>query len=753
MKTFKDLDIKYGYAANSDDKPIHFYEEVFPYCKQVNLFLGYFATGAIRELSLCFSQLIANEGTIRIITNEEWYLEDRKNLIEDDHNLIAENEFYGIMKNPLALSEKLSEYGQHFYDCLKYLKKHKRLQIQPVKYKTGNQHEKYSILFDGENYISTDGSQNFTKAGLVYNGEHFTALKLWAEDSHRLPYVLSRLDIMNQVFNRVHPDYIYLDAKKIEEFVENTGREKTKEELNSSKKRLQERWYLEIKKQREEKRKKILKEKIEEEQPHFPHPHSPYPYQTEAYEKWLKNNKKGLFSMATGTGKTITALNSILEEYKKNGFYRFIVLVPTDALLKQWEQDCKDFNFRRIVLSNTRNWEEKVGQQLLFANKNSKHSFVLISTYDSFLTEKRKKTINKLDKKEITLIIDEAHGIGTDRKLKLLPKKIENRIGLSATPKRKYDELGSESVEKYFNSFPPNYTYNYSMLKAIKDGRLSRYRYYPVYTSLNEDELEKYMKLSKQLAWYYDEKKGRYKKDPQVEQLLISRANVIKTAEKKLSTTKKIFKQIKDNGVEDPNHTIVFVPFGNKKNQDETSEHRINLYTKMISGLGIDVRQFEKKDREKIIKQFKEKTIGVLTAMKTMDEGVDIPEIRRAVFVASSSNEREYIQRRGRTLRVYKDPSGKEKIAEVYDLIVEPNTESALEGEEYDMKQKIKAMEKNILRKEINRVINFLYACDNINDLSSDEKQDFIKLRKHCETLEIDIFEEINILRGDSSPK
>ena len=100
MKTFKDLDIKYGYAANSDDKPIHFYEEVFPYCKQVNLFLGYFATGAIRELSLCFSQLIANEGTIRIITNEEWYLEDRKNLIEDDHNLIAENEFYGIMKNP-----------------------------------------------------------------------------------------------------------------------------------------------------------------------------------------------------------------------------------------------------------------------------------------------------------------------------------------------------------------------------------------------------------------------------------------------------------------------------------------------------------------------------------------------------------------------------------------------------------------------------------------------------------------------------
>jgi superfamily II DNA or RNA helicase len=740
MKRFRDLDLELSYASNDEHLPIEFFEKTFPVAKEVNLFLGYFSSNAIRELAVAFSRFILNDGKIKIITNDVYSRDDYENLIKDNNDI--DNKYINIINDYEKLKEVLTKEDQHFFDCLRFLKKENRLKIQPVDYIGGKSHHKQVIMFDGEDYISTNGSSNFTLGGLILNGESFSVQKSWYDENYKKE-VLKHYRIFNKVFDKKSDQYKYLDANSMLDVVDKIGDNLQKNELvqNSLK-------ILKLNSKVQEKLDKIRLKREEEDfdyllefksQPKFPNNFQPREYQTQAYQNWLKNNCQGLFSMATGTGKTITALNIILEEYKKNSFYRSIILVPTTPLLHQWKEDCQDFNFKNVMLSDQKDWRKKLEENLFFLKKDPNTSFILIAVNDSFFSKKSESLIKKYNDLETIIIIDEAHGIGTLNKFEKLPKQINKRIGLSATPKRKFDDTGTSLIEKYFNSFPPKYTYNYSMLKAIQDNYLSRYIYYPVFISLEPDELEKYIEISKKLLKHYDFKNNVYRKS--AEFLLFQRKNIINKAKNKLVAMKNILDGILKN--EQVEHTVVYVPEGYENVEDKNeSNHFINIYTKAISDLGISVRQFgDKKTRELVIDQFKDRTVGVLTAMKTMDEGVDIPEIKRAIICSSSGNERQYIQRRGRILRKLKN-----KIAEVYDLILEPNNPEFWNYLDDDEKEKMIKIENRIFESELNRVINFIYACDNISDLKL-KRNGFEKLYNNCKRLEIDIFEEIEVLR------
>jgi len=740
MKRFRDLDIKLSYASNDEHLPIEFFEKTFPVAKEVNLFLGYFSSNAIRELAVAFSRFILNEGNIKIITNDVYSRDDYENLIKDNNEF--DKKYLSIINDYEKLKEVLTQEDQHFFDCLRFLKKENRLKIQPVDYIGGRSHQKQVIMFDGKDYISTNGSTNFTLGGLILNGESFSVQKSWYDDNYKKE-VLKHHRIFNEVFDKKNVQYKYLDANSMLEVVDKIGDNLEKNELVQNSLKL-----LKLNSEVQNKLDKIRLKREEDDfdyllefksKPKFPNNFDPREYQTEAYHNWLKNNYQGLFSMATGTGKTITALNILLEEYKKNSFYRAIILVPTTALLYQWKEDCQDFNFKNVIISDQRNWRKKLEENLFFLKKDPHKSFILIAVNDSFFSKSSEKLVKKYNDSETIIIIDEAHGIGTLNKFEKLPKQIIKRIGLSATPKRKFDDLGTSLIEKYFNSYPPKYTYNYSMLKAIDDEYLSSYIYYPVFISLEPDELKKYIEISKILLKHYDFKNNVYRDS--AEFYLFQRKNIINKAKNKLVAMKNILEGILKN--EKVEHTVVYVPEGyeNVEDKDE-SNHYINIYTKAISNLGITVRQFgDKKSRELVIEQFKNKTVEVLTAMKTMDEGVDIPEIKRAIICSSSSNERQYIQRRGRILRKLKN-----KVAEVYDLILEPNSPEFWNYLDYDEKEKMIKMENKIFESELNRVINFIYACDNIEDLNL-KRNGFEKLYDNCVRLKIDIFEEIEILR------
>ncbi len=92
----------------------------------------------------------------------------------------------------------------------------------------------------------------------------------------------------------------------------------------------------------------------------------------------------------------------------------------------------------------------------------------------------------------------------------------------------------------------------------------------------------------------------------------------------------------------------------------------------------------------------------VLVAIRCLDEGVDFPEARRAFILASSTNPRQFVQRRGRILR---RAPGK-TIAEIHDFVVEPPVSATDDA-------RILETMRRLFRREMERVVEFAETASN----------------------------------------
>ena len=443
--------------------------------------------------------------------------------------------------------------------------------------------------------------------------------------------------------------------------------------------------------------------------PKFPYGEGARDYQLQAYNNWVNNSYKGVFAMATGTGKTITALNCVLEQFKNTGNYKAIVLVPTIGLADQWEEESRKFNFRTIIKINSSiNWENSLAL-LNTASYFEKTSYIIIATYASFQRPKFQEFFRRLDQNTI-LIGDEVHNMGSPVMLKLLLGiTLEKRIGLSATPKRLYDEEGGLALEIFFNDKDP-YVYSYSMEDAIAKDVLCHYLYFPHIIELTELEFKTYVDISKQLAKFFDKDTGQYKKEMVVEMLLLKRKRIIHKAENKKYAFEKILRdEFEKRG--NLKYTLVYVPEGVEpdysindiSNENDEDISLIDQYTKLVRNTdkNVMVKQFTAAvpNRDKIIKEYSHGNIHVLTSMKCLDEGIDVPRSEMAIFCASTGNPRQFIQRRGRVLRKHND----KVYAVIHDLVVVPRS---AEGETY-------SMERTLIQKELERVVKFSQLSDN----------------------------------------
>jgi len=730
---------KYKYSSDSENIPLEFYNDTFPVAKKIDLFLGYFSSNAIKVLSKSFAEFVVNGGEMRIITNHVFSLKDKENLI-DYNTLKDEDKIIDIFNDLEKLEFELSDYGQHFFDCLKYLQKHKRLIIQPVKFNNVDlAHCKRMVLYDGFEYISTDGSINFTLSALTKNSESFEVNAPWKGDIFK-ERVDSERDIFEKVLNGKHPDYKHISSEKIEVVINNYGNDKDKLDLLEDSLKIDNSTFgNKVKQLLKQKKERFLKKiRLISSTPKFPFPQGPRDYQQQAYINWVKNDYKGIFAMATGTGKTISSLNCVVEEYKKIGVYNVIVTVPTVTLVNQWVDEAKKFNFEKVIsTTNDKNWDSNLNR-LLFNKEHgigTNHNFLFITTYASFNKPKCQKIINKITNKNTILIADEAHNLGAPTSLKNLPYSILKRIGLSATPERIYDDIGSAKLYEYFTSFPPVYTYKFSMREAIEKGFLTPYYYYPYFVNLEHTELEQYLELTRQLVRHFDFNKGKFRDS--ATRLLIERKRIIHKAQNKKESLKQIFKDV-ENKNESLKYTFVYVPEGYESNNqndswdiEEEDIRIINEYSKIIHDFGYKTYQFlgETKNRTKILNQFKNGDLEILTAMKALDEGVDIPITKNAIFCASTGNPRQFIQRRGRVLRTHK---GKD-YANIYDMIVTPSIDLMINED-----SELKDMEVRIFKSELRRVANFLYSSENMMEVIND------KIRKVAEKYDLDVFELIN---------
>lgn len=684
-----------------------------------DLQLGYFNSATINVLSTSFASFIKRGGKMRMSINQIVSKKDKDAIIEGEKGGI---EAPFDISNWESIKEGLDEYGEHFFRCLAFLIQEKRIEIKIIKPKSsvGIAHTKRGMFIDETGMeVGFNGSANFTIGGLFNNLEEISIYLSTSSDDLIIKKLNSQKETFNSIMNQENKDVEYLSSQELEEAIQNSYGNQNIDELLFAEKNL-----IRYKSKMQVINNMVCEDDVcyYESLPKFPYKEGPRFYQQQAFENWKNNNQKGLFAMATGTGKTLTALNCLLEIYKRCGYYKAIILVPTLTLVDQWTQECKKFCFKNIVIvcSKNHSWKSDIGTIKLieeFNTSKAETSYIIISTYASFARENVFNELLGFPKKKLLLIADEAHNMGAGRIMdRLSGIAYLRRIGLSATPNRQYDDDGNEKILNFFGSLD-RYTFEFSMEEAIQKKFLCRYYYYPHVVRLTEDEMEEYLAISLKLAKMYNYDKKKFPQgDELLMNLLLKRKRIIHKAKNK----EKIFKSIiEDRFKEKGNlkYTLVYVPEGNKPDElsdifdqheylddDEDSIRLIDTYTQIVQNISekTTVKKFtsDSLQREKLLEDFASGRLEVLTSMKCLDEGVDVPRSELAIFCASTGNPRQFIQRRGRILRMHKD----KHVAYIHDLVVVPEINSTSENFR---------MEKNLLEGELRRVRDFASLSEN----------------------------------------
>lgn len=726
--------------SRTDWEPLGFFSEALCNATTFDIKLGFFSSSAINVLADGFAAFLYNGGRMRMIINDVLSEEDRTAIVVSESDI---NTPYFDLNAIGHISYTLSKHDEHFFECLSWLIRNERIEIKIITPKIGNgiAHSKCGVFSDGINKVAFDGSCNFSKMALIENIESINAFCDWdgERDKERINDIVRDF---NRTFSGEDDTVKYLKADQIITYITKTYKYKDIQELLEDERRILHRRAENstsdsIRRVLERAKAKVTaimdtinirKAKVKNEQlttltPKFPFT-EPRSYQKEAFNKW-KVSQKGLFAMATGTGKTLTSLNCLLEIYNKFKYYQALILVPTITLVEQWEDECKRFNFSHIIKVSSKNngWRSEIDdiklKESLAQSDDLPPSFIIIATYASFSRESSFKQLMSLSKKtqrQMLLIADEAHNIGAPNVISKLDRmRILRRIGLSATPERQFDDKGNNAIMQFFGC-DGKYTFEYSMKDAIDNGFLCRYKYFPHVVRLNEDEMAEYKKISLQLAKSYNVDEDTFSgADDILMRLLLKRKRIIHKAQNKEEVFRQIIKQrFEECG--NLKYTLVYVPEGVQLDStvqyattdnpidDADVDKLIDKYTQIIQEISptTTVRKFVSgiQDRDEVLRKFSTGETEVLTSMKCLDEGVDVPRSELAIFCASTGNPRQFIQRRGRILRKHPD----KHIAIIHDLVVAPEFDSAEEN--YNM-------ERNLLKGELQRVKDFAGLSEN----------------------------------------
>ena len=422
-------------------------------------------------------------------------------------------------------------------------------------------------------------------------------------------------------------------------------------------------------------------------------------YQRVAVANWFANNGRGTLKMATGSGKTITALAIATELYNKINLQVLLVICPYCHLVNQWARESEKFGLKPILaFEDSRSWQHKLVAGLYEVRGGDSTFLTIITTNATLMGDSLRSQLRYFPEK--TLIIgDEVHNLGAPRLGQSLPRNIGLRLALSATPERHFDEQGTETILDYFG---PVLQPELTLADAIRQKALVHYLYYPILVELTEAETRKYSYLTKKIGWALsgDEK---VEESDALTTLLMQRARLIGAAANKLIALRELMINRLDTA-----HTLFYCGDGSIETGARKNNNRQLTQTAKLLGseLGYRVNTYTAStpsaEREKLRQQFESGELQGLVAIRCLDEGVDIPAIRHAVILASSSNPRQFIQRRGRILRPH---PGKER-ATLFDMIVLPP----------DLGRETLEVERNLLRRELRRFLEFADLADNAGE-------------------------------------
>lgn len=639
--SFSELIIKLKYHSQKSEILNDFYIPVLGKADEYKRAVGYFSSKILIDYIDGLEQFVRNEGKMYLIISPSVTSEDAEALM----NSTITNSDLGFQVSTLFRSfkehDEVSELAAKIMVAL-IKEKYLEVKVAVPKNIVGIFHEKIGVFKDSlGNRIAINGSNNETSNAVNYNIESFNTFCSWKEG--QLEYVIEHESDFNEYWYNQSPDLI---TYKLEDALDKDILKlyETEEPISSLFKKLH----------------KLRSKPLV--QLNF----KPYDFQKEDAEKWL-NAKKGIVSYATGIGKTKLAIYSIyryLEVFDK-GF--FLIVVPDKTLVNQWYDELKDNNYNSIkCYSDNQNWVVDLKDNIESWKYNLLRKSFVITTQQTFSGDSFQKLISKL-KNDFVLIADECHHLGTNNLLNKLPNT-DYRLGLSATPEIYLQQDRTDKLFAYFNGVIASY----DIESAIKDGFLVPYEYYPIIVELTEDEKKLYDDLTRKIVKIIgSEKENKIRNaNEALEMLLFKRARILYNASNKLVRLNEIIEDMVNES-----YFLVYCGVTSTggelteevTNQSLTQLEEVNMIMKNHNIASAQYTQEESHIiRKKEIAAFRGGKLNSLIAIKCLDEGVNIPEIRKAIIMASSGNPREYIQRRGRLLRIV---IGKTK-AIIYDMVV-----------------------------------------------------------------------------------
>ena len=385
-------------------------------------------------------------------------------------------------------------------------------------------------------------------------------------------------------------------------------------------------------------------------------------YQTEAINAWKDNNYLGFYIMATGTGKTWTAIYSAKELLKKHAC-DIVICAPYKHLVKQWYEDLvKVFPNGKFILvsSENPNWEKELKEEVIRSKYDKTNQIIVISTIMSFSMPKFERAISGSTKKRL-LIVDEAHRFKNfDAGLE---GKYEFRLGLSATPGNGKNQEFVGDLLEFFGGV----VFELPIEKALDMGYLVPYYYHPIFISATDNEENKFDYLSKKMAACF--LNGKCIDLESLVKHSRNRLRIISMAEEKEERIDEILDKIKED-----DHFVVYCGDGRVYDEDKKEEVRhIQFIKTQLYNRGKKASQFTATEnmnkRMELVDGFNKNEFDSLVAIRCLDEGINIPSIKGALILSSNDDYREFVQRRGRILRLYPNKA----YANIYDVLVMPS--------------------------------------------------------------------------------
>jgi len=650
--SLRDLPLKRTYDSGEEGvNPVQdFLEPCLSNSVQYDRLSGYFSSRVLALAAQGLGEFLASDGRMRLAMSSQLNPSDFDKLKKAmERRETYDYLFEDIETNGDAIATLLER--KHF-EAMCWLIAQGRLEIRIVVHTDEEEmpagayvpifHTKIGIFSDEEgSKVSFSGSVNETVAGWTGNIEEFKVFKSWDEAT---------------------AEFVEADQKTFDKYWENRAGKsfETIELPEALKRRLVSQSPVDMPQLPTKKSRRVQKTE----------PLVFRDYQLAAIDSWVDAGMRGILEMATGTGKTKTARGCI-ERVLSKGSTCVVVTAPFEHIAKQWVQELT--HLKPILASGSHDWrtDMREAQSRKKLSRKGSENLVVVAVQKTAASSAFTQLITEVSASYSNVLIvgDEVHGLGATSFQDAMQPIYQFRLGLSATPERYFDEVGTQALLDFFGHTVFTFSTKAAMEwedPATKKRALSPYKYYPIFVTLEEDELDEYLKISERIA-----KLSGENNDPQRqslrESLLFQRAAIVKTASQKVPALEELMTPI----VTKLQHSLIYCHDMEQLTSVGALLKRLGVTYQKITGEESNHGESKydgKSERDWILNQFETGKTKILLAIKCLDEGVDIPAARTGIILASSGNPREFIQRRGRLLR----PSPDKEYALIYDFVVTP---------------------------------------------------------------------------------